>query len=140
MSTYVENNIGGIVGGYGNTLINMQSESSMFDKAGLTHSKLTFGCSNIMFMTMVIKFIDPLTEQVERGMKNGGFPLRIKITDLVDYCANTAYHNGGNDEEEIEKMINGLFTLICTPRGIQYKAQIARVGLQYYFEMYSQNE
>ena len=137
-NTYnVENNIGGIVGGSENTVYNtFQTKAAIFNNAGTGNASLKRGHRNILFFVLIDKYIEPLAKEVDNALRMGRYPLKIRITDLVVECANGTYYNDGNRDSEVEQLINSLFTLICTPRGFNYKAQIAQVGPNYFFEMY----
>ena len=137
-NTYnIENNIGGIVGGSGNTVYNnFQSRSTIFNNAGTGDVSLKRGHGNILMLELIDKYIEPLSKEVDNALRMGRYPLKIRITDLVADCANGTYYNDGNRDSEVEQLINNLFTLICTPCGFNYKAQIAQVGPNYFFEMY----
>lgn len=134
---HVENNIGGIVGGSENTVYNtFQAKSAIFNNAGTGDASLKRGLRTILILELVDKYIEPLAEEVDNALRMGRYPLKIQITDLVADCANGTYYNDGNRDSEVEQLINGLFTLICTPRGFHYKAKIAQVGPNYFFELY----
>lgn len=133
----VKYNIGGIVGGRGNTVNNtFQTKPAIFNNAGIGDAGLRKGNRNILILELVNKYIEPLAKEVDNALRIGRYPLKIRITDLFVDCANGTYYNDGNRDSEVEYLINGIFTLICTPRGFNYKAQIAQVGPNYFFEMY----
>lgn len=134
---YVDQNICGIVGGIGNTVNNtIQTGQSIFDDAGMGDTKLKAGHHNILVLQLLDKYIEPLIKEVDDALCIGRYPLKIQITDLVNDCANGTYYNDGNLDSEVKQMINCIFSLICAPLGFDYKAKIARVGLNYFFEMY----
>lgn len=133
----VKNNIGGIVGGSENTVYNtFQTMSGIFNNAGTGDASLKEGPRNILILELIGKYLEPLAKEVDNALRIGRYPLKIRITDLVVDCANGTYYNDGNRDSEVEYLINGLFTLICTSRGFNYKAKIAQVGPNYFFEMY----
>ena len=134
---YVKYNIGGIVGGSENIVNNtFQTGQPTFDNAGIDDAPLKQGHRNLLILELIDKYIEPLSQKVDDALRLGRYPLQIQITDLFIDCANGTYYNGGNRDSEVEQVINGLFTLICISRGFNYKAKIARVGPNYFFEMY----
>ena len=140
MNYYVEHNIGGIVGGNQNTVYNsFQTEQAIFENAGMGDVNLKQTHRGILILELIDKYIEPLSKKVDDALRIGSYPLKIQITDLVADCANGTYYNGGNKDSEVEEIVNGLFTLICTSRGFNYQAKIAKVGPNYFFEIYPSN-
>ena len=138
---YVENNNGGIVGGNHNKIVNYTiiTNQFIFENSEADAVYLKEGIHMLLSFEIVDKYVEPLTQEIDERLSMGGFPLKIKITNLVEDCANGVYYNGGNSDREVEKLINGLFTLICTSRSFFYRAKIVKVGNNYFFEMYPNN-
>ena len=134
---YVENNNGGIVGGHDNVInYTIRTGQFIFENSEEDANNLTKGTHLLLSLEIFNKYVEPLTQEIDERLSMGGFPLKIKITNLVEDCANGVYYNGGNNDREVEKLVNGLFTLICTSRSFFYLAKIVRVGNNYFFEMY----
>lgn len=134
---YVGQNIGGIVGGHDNVInYTIRTGQFIFENSEEDAVYLTKGIHMLLSLDILDKYIEPLSREIDDRLSMRGFPLKIKITNLVEDCANGVYYNGGNSDREVEKLVNGLFTLICTSRSFFYLAKIVRVGNNYFFEMY----
>jgi len=152
---YVENNMFGIVGGSFNTVNNWiivgrpmfesAGLANMISKAGLplsntklgtSEGKISNGIYNLLLLEIVDRHFDSLFNTVAQAIKNGGNPIKVNITQLVNDCAHGVYFNNGTDENVVWQIANSMLSFICTVLGLNYDVKIARVINDYYYELY----
>lgn len=95
---------------------------------------------NILTIELILKHLDSLNEEFDKNeydMKSNRYPLKIRVTELVDDCAQGVYYNGGNVENDVWEIVDSIFTLICNIKyGSSFYASRVSVGSHLYYELY----
>lgn len=128
----------GIIGGCFNTVnynIKLSEDGRIFGNMSSHKSHMTPGTWNIMLVCLFDKYCTPIFEQLDRYIREGCFPAKIRITDLVDECAQTIYHNNGNSEEYLWEAVTAIIVLICKGTKYNFTGKYIRVNNHYYCEL-----
>lgn len=139
-NNYVGYNNGGIVDSIGCTVNNIFYYDDSFTSGGSFHGK---GNEYWNFLALFMDENDACRETVTKRLDEAyaeayatkQFPIWVQITELLNVCARIVYFNEGSNDEAIRKLINQFFTIACISLNFKYRAQIVKIGLDYFFEM-----
>lgn len=134
----------GHIGDQLNIYQNIQIVQPIFNKllgiGGANNSKINFGLKNLLMLELFNKHCDNLEEEFEKfkeDMKSNRYPLKIRVTQLVNDCAQGIYYNNGNVENDVWEIVDSIFTLVCTIKcGSNFYAKRVYVGSHFYYEVY----
>lgn len=116
----------------------------MLKTYGANNSKMSLGMKNILTLELISKHFDSLNEEFEKyenDMRSNRYPLKIRVTQLVDDCAQGVYYNGGNVENDVWEIVDSILILICTIKyGSNFYASRVYVGRHLYYELYPAEE
>lgn len=113
-----------------------QGNSSIFENGEESVSKLSEGKQRILMVELLIKYLDDLGQKIVEGVKIGRYPIRIEVTQLVDDGIHGVYYNGGNQDTDLWKVVDLVFSTICIMHGGgDFYAQHVRVGNGWYYEL-----
>lgn len=103
-------------------------------------STLRLGHKNLLMLELLDKHLDNLEEEFNkfaREIKSNKYPLKIRVTQLVDDCAQGVYYNNGDVENDVWEIVDSIFTFVCNVKcGINFYANRVFVGSHLYYELY----
>lgn len=107
---------------------------------GANNSTISFGRKNILMLELFTTHVHNLEKEFEKfesAIKNNRYPLKIRVTQLVDDCAQGVYYNDGDVENDVWEIVDSIFTLVCTLKcGSNFYANRVYVGSHLYYELY----
>lgn len=123
---------------------NIQAATSLFIKM---HDEETDGLGiseghqNLLTLELFIKYADDIGKEFDKALNINRYPLKIRVTQLVNDCAQGVYYNGGNMDKDVWKIVDGIVTLICALRcGDGFYAERVKVGEHLYYELHPEKE
>ena len=115
-------------------------QDKFLEPGGTNNPKIKSGYKNILMLELLKLHLHSLEEEFEKyeyAMKNNRYPLKIRVTPLVDDCAQGVYYNGGNVQNDVWEIVDSIFTLVCSRKyGVGFYANRVYVGNHIYYELY----
>lgn len=104
------------------------------------NSQIKSGAKNLLMLELLYQHFDNLEEEFKKyedAIKNNRYPLKIRVTQLVEDCAQGVYYNDGNVENDVCEIVDSIFILVCNAKfGSNFYAKRVCVGKHLYYEVY----
>ncbi|MCM1439645.1 MAG: hypothetical protein NC131_10685 [Roseburia sp.] len=105
---------------------------------GLTdNSEISYSHQTLLTLELFNEHSDMLEQEFRRAIKDNRYPLKIRVTQLVDDCAQGVYYNNGNVNADVWRIVDSVVTLVCyLTCGSNFYANRVRIGSHLYYELY----
>ncbi|MCM1048313.1 MAG: hypothetical protein NC433_07805 [Clostridiales bacterium] len=117
--------------------------NGFLEVGGENNPRIKKGLKNLAILDILYEHVDNLKMEFmkyEKDIKNNRYPLKIRVTQLVDDCAQVIYSNNANVENDVCEIADSIFTLVCNIMlGSNFYAKRVCVGNQLYYEVYPIN-
>lgn len=114
--------------------------NGFLEVGGENNSQIKSGLKNILMLELFNKHADNLEREFkkyESDIKNNRYPLKIRVTQLVEDCAQGVYYNDGNVGNDVCEIVDSVFILACNAMfGSNFYAKRVCVGNHLYYEVY----
>ena len=121
---------------YQNIQVVLPMFTNMLKDSVADNPEISLGHQNILMMQLFDKYVDNLEQEFEKAMMNNRYPLKIRVTQLVDDCAQGVYYNNGNGND-VWRIVDSIVTFVCSVKcGNNFYANRVNIGSQYYYELY----
>ena len=126
----------GNVGGSGNVVINyLASEWNLFEGTRRGFQELPEVQKNLLLLEMINTFGERIVNDVGYGLNHKINPIKIDMTEEIDFCARSMYQNNVMNSDYVYDFIKGFFSALMQLNRWVFEVEPVRVGRHIYFEL-----